>query len=66
MCLLKINSGWPLMYYRMQAALAEMSIEDDSKDLDDDVEFSNLMGMVLSNPIYKALIWCRGGRHFRV
>ena len=40
----KIN-GWPLTHVRMQSALAEMSIEDASKDLDDDVEFIDVMGM---------------------
>ncbi len=44
------------MHDRMQAALAEMSIEDTSKDLDDDVEFVDVKGMVLSNPRYEALI----------
>jgi hypothetical protein len=39
----------------MQSALAEMSIDDASKDLDDDVEFVDVMGMY-SDPTYKALI----------
>ena len=52
------------MYDRMQAALAEMSIEDPSKDLDDDVEFVDIKGMILSNPRYEALIFAQRRKTF--
>jgi hypothetical protein len=52
------------MHDRMQAALAEMSIDDASKDLDDDVEFVDVKGMIPSNPRYEALIFVQRRKTF--
>ena len=47
----------------MQSALAEMSIDDASKDLDDDMEFVDVMGMY-SDPTYEALILVQSRKTF--
>lgn len=42
--------------------MAEISIEDASKDLDDDVEFIDVMGMYGSLILVtRHLFWCRAG-----